>query len=444
MLGIEGQIILVSFLAAVLLWIIKPAGGTYTIGLLAVFLGGTIAGFEMADLAVGFVNPSLWLLIAAMFLGHALLKTGLGKRLVILLLSKFKPSYFSIIIGWVIIGIAFSFLTPSITVRFLIIVPIAVSIADACGMEAGSRGRSLTVISAWVAALLPGITLLNGSLYGPAFTAFLPRGAIAEMATAGNWFKIIGPPFLLMALILLVAVCLVLRPEEKLKIAKADMIKMYRDLGPATKDERNCMMVFAIILAGLAITGPTGFTTSQILMFGFFLLLLSGVLKIPDISTGISWDVILFFGVLMGFSHIFEISGVSAWISPALESLVIPLTKDPLIFAIGLYVLCSVLRLVDLTQSWITASILSLLTPVLYSDFGYHPLVCLAIFIFSGNHFLFRYNQPWLPQVESLVGTGGWSVSHLRKVAIMYALLSFPILAASVPYWRFIGAIRVV
>ena len=194
MLGLEGQIILVSFIIALLLWVIKPAGGSYTIGFAAIFLGGTLAGFNVSDLVTGFLSPSLWLLICAMFLGYALIKSGLGKRAVILLLTKFKPTYFSIISVWVIIGTAFSLLTPSLTVRMLIITPIAVSIADICGLEKESNGRSLTVITAWVAAIFPGIAMLNGSLFGPIYSAFLPEGPMREMATTQSWFTIVGPP----------------------------------------------------------------------------------------------------------------------------------------------------------------------------------------------------------------------------------------------------------
>ena len=137
-----------SIIIALATWIFRPGKGTFIVGAIILFLGGSIAGIPIPNLASGFSNATLWLLIPAMFLGYALMKTGLGKRIVFALFKELKLSYIKILIGWFIIGIIFALITPSITVRFLILTPIAVVVADACCLEKHSKGRSLIVISA--------------------------------------------------------------------------------------------------------------------------------------------------------------------------------------------------------------------------------------------------------------------------------------------------------
>lgn len=435
----NGHIMLGAVIAALATWMFCPGSGSFTVGGIFIFLGGSIANVPMSDLATGFSSPSLWLLIPAMFLGYALLKTGLGNRIVYTLFKRLNLSYVKILIGWFVIGVLFSFLTPSITVRFLILTPIAVSVADACRLEKGSKGRSLIVISAWAVSIFPGISWLNGSLYGPVFTSYLPSGPMAEMATEQAWLQVMSVPWMLFTVLFLVVLYLVLKPEEKLTVTKGQISQMYDDLGSISRDEKFCIAAFLILLLGLVMQIFLPITTNQVLFVSFIFLLFFGVLSVKEISQGINWDIVIFFGIILSFSRIFEVSGITAWLSPILASLLTPIASSPFVFILALYGICVLLRFLDVAQGWIISAIMAMATPVLYDSFGIHPLVCIMVFLCAANLFFLRYHQPWIGQVEAVCGDDGWNPKHLTKASVVYAVLAAVILVFCYFYWKAIG-----
>lgn len=408
------------------------------LGAVIVFLGGSLAGVSLPDLASGFSSPALWLLIPAMFLGYALMKTGLGKRIVFAFFAHLNLSYPKLLLGWFVIGLLFSFLTPSITVRFLILTPIAVAVADACCLEKQSKERSLMVISAWSVAIFPGCAWQNGSLFGPVFTSYLPAGTLRDMATPELWLQIMWP-WLLFTLMFLAVLYFVLKPEQKLNITKQQLAQMYTALGPLSKQEKGCLGAFIVLLIGFLLQTVLPLTTNQVLLVVFGLLLLLGVLSIRDLSCGINWDIVAFFGIILSFSRIFELTGITLWLSPMFTSLLQPIAGSLLIFVLALYGLCVLLRFIDVAQGWISAAILALATPMLYESFGINPLICIMVFICASNLFLFRYHQPWIGQVEALCGESGWNPLHLQKASLVYALLVIVFLIICTVYWQSVG-----
>lgn len=433
-----GSIMLGTVIAALATWIFRPAGGTFIIGAAIVFLGGTFAGLPMPDLAGGFASPALWLLIPAMFIGAALMKTGLGKRMVYAFFKRLNLTYVKILFGWFVVSVLFALITPSATVRFLIATPIAVSVADACRLEKGSRGRSLIVISAWLLNIFPSIAWMHGSLFGPVFSAFLPEGAMRATATEQMWFRVMAP-WLLFSVVFIIALYFVLKPEQPLAITKDQLSKMYDELGSMSKAEKGCLVALVFIFVSLILQTFLPFTTNQAILAAFILLLILGVLSAKDISSGINWDTVAFFGAILSFIHIFDVSGITVWLSPFLASLMEPIAVSPLLFVLALYGICVLIRFLDVSQGWISSAILAMATPMLYNDFGLNPLIPIMVFVAASNLFFFRYQQPWITQVESVCGDGGWNPRHLSKASVLYAGLAAVFLVFCYFYWGFIG-----
>jgi len=438
-LGKSGHIMLGSLIAALAAWIFQPGGGTFIIGAVIILLGGSFTDIPMSTIANGYSSPSLWLLIPAMFLGGALLNTGLGKRIVLALFKRMNLNYIKIIAGWFVVGVFFSLLTPSITVRLSILAPIAAGVADACRLERNSKGRSLILISAWSVAVFPGIAWLNGSLYGPVFTSYLPVGLMRDMATEQMWFVVIGVPWILLSIVFLAVLYIVLKPECKLTVTKAQLESMYDELGPLSKKEKGCLAAFVFFIICLLLQTFLPITISQALFAAFILLLLLNVLSVKDISTGIGWDIVLFFGIALSISQIFEASGITGWLSPILTSMLAPVAFSPLVFVLALYGICIVLRFFDVAQGWISSAILAVATPMLFTDFGLHPLISLMAFLCAANLFFFRYHQPWIGQVEAVCGDKGWNPRHLKAASILYAVLAGAILVFCRFYWGIVG-----
>ncbi|MBF0508517.1 MAG: anion permease, partial [Deltaproteobacteria bacterium] len=119
----QGHQILAVVFVTLGLWIFRDSTLAYFAGG-AILLGGSLAfNLPLATVVSGYTSSGIWVLIPALFFGFALVKTGLGKRIAYFVLKTFEPTYSSVILSWVIIGVALSALTPSITVRLAIVMP---------------------------------------------------------------------------------------------------------------------------------------------------------------------------------------------------------------------------------------------------------------------------------------------------------------------------------
>ncbi|HCF51135.1 MAG TPA: tricarboxylate transporter, partial [Syntrophomonas sp.] len=311
-LDAAGHQVMGTIIGALAFWMFKPGGIPFAVGTIVLLVGCVMSGLSINQAAAGFAGSSLWLLIPALFFGFALKKSGLGNRIAFFMLKSINPSYRGILLVWLILGTVFSLLTPSIGIRFLIMTAIAVSVADACDLSKGSRGRSLIVITAWASAVFPGTGWYTGSLYGPVLTGFLPA-EMQSIATEGVWFKVMGLPWIFITVAFFVIIYFMLRPEEKLHITREKFASLYLNLGNTGKSEKIVLTTLLAVLLCLPLQKLLGLASFQIMLLGFLIFLLTRVIGKQDIGTGISWDIILFIGVIIGLPDIIIISGIAGW-----------------------------------------------------------------------------------------------------------------------------------
>jgi len=216
-LSSTGQLMLGGVLITLAIWIFKPFNLPFSTGGIFLALFALSIGLAPGVVFSGFTQSAIWTLIPALFFGYVLQKTGLGKRLALAVIKLFRPSYLSLVAAWVIIGVLLSILTPSITVRVAIVIPIALQCCKLCGLKPGSKGNSLLLLTAFGMALLPGTGWLTGSLWGPILQGM--TGAVQETAnlvTFDSWFSVMFIPMELTALLLVVGSLVFLMPREKL------------------------------------------------------------------------------------------------------------------------------------------------------------------------------------------------------------------------------------
>ncbi|MCG8692320.1 MAG: anion permease [Minwuiales bacterium] len=132
---------------------------------LAFFLAAMLIGVAPADVVFsGFAAAAIWLIFGGLVVGAGIRRTGLGKRLANAIGAVFPSTYLGMLVGLVAVGVLLSFLLPSSMGRMVLLIPIAVSIAEACGFERGSNGHTGIVLAAGCGAFLPAFSIMTANV----------------------------------------------------------------------------------------------------------------------------------------------------------------------------------------------------------------------------------------------------------------------------------------
>ncbi|TEB14997.1 putative malate transporter YflS [Pelotomaculum sp. FP] len=435
-----GHHIIAVVIIALGLWIFKPNNVPFMAGCAFIVSGGLIFGLNYGVVAAGFVSSSVWILIPALYFGFVLQKTGLGKRIAYLVLKAFEPGWVTMAISWFIIGVLLSALTPSITVRLAIVMPIALGVIDACKLKYNSKGSAFIALIAFAMCLFPGTGWLTGSLSGPIMTGFLPP-ELKPLATFDNWFKILALPWFLVTVIYVALVVVLMKPNEAIGIPRDTFKEEYKGLGPISRDE----IITGIILVACLVLFTTerihGIPAAGAALMALVLLLVFGIIKPTEIGTGANWDVICFFGVAISLSPIFLEAKVSAWLTPILQPTILSLAANPLIFLLLVTIGMMLIRFIDVPWGFSTIALTAVVLIPVFNQFGIHPLVVTFAYLVGINFFLLSYQQPWMLMAEGILQNKGWAASHVFIAGLCFIIAAIAAIVVCVPYWRMIGVI---
>lgn len=129
------------------------------------FLAAMVFGIAEAPAVFsGFAAGAFWLLFGGMILGTAVGQTGLGARLARRMALSLGVSYTGLLVGIAAVALALSFVMPSSTGRVVLLMPVAVSLADAFRFAPGSKGRLGITVTAALAAVIPGFAILPANV----------------------------------------------------------------------------------------------------------------------------------------------------------------------------------------------------------------------------------------------------------------------------------------
>ncbi|MCL2865114.1 MAG: SLC13 family permease [Lachnospiraceae bacterium] len=437
-----GHYVLMVLLITVGLWVFKPFGLPFSMSALFLMAALLIIGIPMGRVFSGFTTGAIWTLIPALLFGHIILKTGLGKRIAILLLKSFNPSYGKLVILFFIIGLIISVLTPSIVVRIAIMLPIALGCLEACQVKGDSREGALILLTSLMTAMIPGTAWFTGSLFGPVTQGMYD--AVPELRgliTFASWSQVNFLPVAVVTVVVIGGGYLFFRPKHKLAITKEAFVKEYQSLGVMSRHEKLAAVImflsFVMFLFG-------GFGWHQvpdpaIVLVAAFCLAVTGVLKQADLATGVNWDNVIFMGTAMGLSGVFAEVGLSAWISSILIPLLRPISGNPWLFVYAVMIILFVWRFFDIAVLVPTKAILVPTLPLIGQEFGIHPLVWVPIFVLVGNSFFLSYTSGFVLAGQSVVKEKGWTQRQINTYGIFYGIACLIALAVSIPYWSSLG-----
>lgn len=434
-----GHLSLMLLVITIGLWIFRP--GKISFGASSALLMAGLLAISVPASAVfsGFSMTAVWSLIPALFFGFALTKTGLGRRIAYFGMKSFPVTYPNLVLVWSIIGIILSLLTPSMTVRVVIVTPIALQAADICQLPLKSKGRSMVLLIAWLMALIPGLGWFSGTLNGPILSGFYAANPELGAISITDWSRVNLLPVAIVSVLSLLGGYLLLKPKEPIHLDRAVFQAEYDKLGPITRPEVITGLILTVSFI-LFVTAPIhGIPSVAIVLFALFLLSASGIIAPAELSSGISWDLVLFIGTAMGFGAVLTVTGLSDWLSGHLVTALTPLAENPWSFVYGSLIVMFLWRFVDIATFIPTFAIVATIAPEVANRFGISPLVWVPLLCLAMNSFFLSYTNMFALVAEANMGEKGWLPGHLSSFGVVYFLACLIAMLVAIPYWQSFG-----
>jgi DASS family divalent anion:Na+ symporter len=402
-----------------------------------IVLTGTITPAQAFS---GFANASVLLVVIAFIVAQAVVKSGLGRRISLLMVGRFGGSPLGLAYSLVLTDAAIAPAFPSNTARGGVFYPIVLSIAKGAGSEPDSpEGRRLGGYLMFCTMVSLAVT---SALWLTATSANPIGVLIAENAgvklTFGSWLIASSVPSLAAILLLPWLVSKLFPPgvgatPEAPAAARKDLAAM----GRMSRAEWITAATFAVMVAGWVFGGVLQLNGTAVAFLGFGALLVTGVLTVDDIyKQGDTLVTFIWLGVLFALSAQLNELGFMGYVGDSLASRLGGMPWPALyITLIALYV---GLHYFFVSQ---TSQVLALLA--VFLDVGIRGGVP-ATLMAPGLLFASSYFSVITPQGGSqniiFVASGYLRQGELYKLGLLVTLAFMAVfLLIGTPWWLLIG-----
>ena len=294
--------IFVSAITAVLLGAFPLLTSTM-LAAAAVVLSNTISA-EKAF--AGFANPSVLLVVIAFLVAQAVVKSGLGRRISLFMVSQFGHSSMGLAYSIVLTDAAIAPTFPSNTARGGVLYPIVLSVAQGAGSRPDdSEGRRLGgyLMFCSMASLAVSSALWMTATSANPIGIQVARESGVQIGF-GKWLVAASVPALTAILLLPWVVARLFPPRVgETPGASVAARKALAALGPLSRDEWITAIAFVLMVSGWVFADALKLSVTVIAFGGLGLLLLAGVLTSADIATqGDTLATFLWLAVLFALS----------------------------------------------------------------------------------------------------------------------------------------------
>ncbi len=250
----------------------------------------------------GFSNDIVLLIVVAFLIAKAVVKSGLGKRIALLMIRRFGSTTlglgYSVIATDMIIAPAF----PSNTARSGLLFPIiyAISIVNGSDPEKGTEKKLGSFL---MFASMFGIGL-SSAMWLTAMAANPAGAAIAENYGVhigfGTWILASSVPTIIAAIIIPWVLYKIYPPQIKnTPDAPIHAQKELKKMGKMSRDEIITAVIFILLVIFWALSDTLNINKTIIAFLGFGLLLATNVFKVKDIKKeGEALTTMIWFAIL--------------------------------------------------------------------------------------------------------------------------------------------------
>jgi len=299
-----------------------PMGAVVLIGTTVSMVTHTLT---MNEAMAGYMNSTVWLIVAAFLFARAFSKTGLGRRIAYMFIRLCGQRTLGLGYALALTDLVLAPGIPSGAARTAgVLFPVVKSLSATYGSEPGATAGRIGTFLMLSAYQVHGVTcaMFLTSMVANPFIANAARETVQIEITWTGWAVAALVPGLISLAIIPYLVFRLTKPEiretpEATELAKAELLKM----GPITRHERVVFVVFALTCL-LWVTGRwTGLEPTVVAFFGLCVLLILGALQWEDVlAERAGWDALIWFGGLVGMATMLNTLGLIPWFSKYVAS----------------------------------------------------------------------------------------------------------------------------
>jgi divalent anion:Na+ symporter, DASS family len=303
------------FIATIAGLILQPIPGGALV-LSAVTLAAVFGGLTVSQSLAGYGDPTVWLVMAAFFISHALIKTGLARRIALLFVRTVGRSSLGVCYALSFTDMVLASIIPANAARSGgVVLPIALSIAELYGSLPGPTASllgSFLVVGVYQSICVTAAMFMTGQASNP-LVAQIATDTFHYPVTLLSWFAAASVPGLCSMIAIPLVVYRLNPPKirktpEARSFAAAELLKM----GRMDRGQKTVMVIF-LGVCGLWVTTPIHrIDITVTALVGSVALLVTGVLQWQDVTSNrAAWDIFIWYGGLLRLGRALNDTGIT-------------------------------------------------------------------------------------------------------------------------------------
>ena len=377
----------------------------------------------------GFQSPALWLILGGLVMGVAVRTTGLGVRVARGMTRYFGTSYWGVIGGVVGVGTLLGFCMPSSMGRVVLLMPIALALADGYGFQPGSKGRVGVVLAAAFGSHVATFSILpanvpNVVLAGAAETLY------HHTFTYGSYLLLHFPVLGMLKILLVVPLIVLGWPDRPQPIP-------FDESPPMSGQEKGLAVLLVLALIFWATDAIHHVSPAWVSMAAGVILLLPrvGLVNTQEFNQQVNFGSLIYVGGVIGLGALVDHSGLGALLADSILGIFHLQPDSPVR---NLFGLASISTVVSMMATLTAAP--AVLTPLaghLAQATGLSLDAILNSQVLGFSNPILPYESPPLVVAMALGGVG---IGAAQKLCVQIAVLTILILwPLDLLWWQFLG-----
>ncbi|WP_276903366.1 SLC13 family permease [Frischella perrara] len=316
-LSVQAKSTLAIAAFSIIIWISAALedviSGFVVLLLLCLFHATTVQGA-----LIGYANSALWLIVVGFIMATSMDKSGLSKRIALILLNYSGGKVLRIYWSIAAVMLVLTFLVPSITARVLLMLPIVMGIAKAFNCkpnESNAIKAMLLIVS--ICGTMMSMAVITAHAANPITAGLIEKNLDISISWT-LWFQVAGLPALSLAIISIVLISLMWRPESlNAHDAKTYIQQEIQTLGKLTAKEIYTLIIFSLTLL-LWATDAIHNTPILIVGLASSIALLwphCGAITWKEAQSHIPWSIFILYGAGLSMGMALVNTGAAKWIA---------------------------------------------------------------------------------------------------------------------------------